>query len=169
VASIEQQLTSEAQRTERIADSVDRLSASLAHAPDAARREEALLSDIKALLEAGAASTRRVEEVLSQIPRIADAQRETMVSIGRQLDLLREGGDRGIDAMAEFRDAVSKLGEETGTATTVLKEMHADLVADDERLARLLEERTRRLTIIASLAVAVAAVATLVGFVALFH
>ncbi len=68
-------------------------------------------------LEDEATRLRRLEESLSQLPGLADAQRETMVAVGRQLDELRTAGDRNATSLSSVGDALSGLQESTGAAT----------------------------------------------------
>jgi hypothetical protein len=167
--SIQKHLEQQGQRAERMAHSLDRLAAILEHMPEASQTHADLLSSINELMETDTASAERALELLSQIPQVADAQRETMVSIGRQLDVLREGGERGTDTLADLQAAVLKLGEVTETSSAALKHMHADSVTREERLADLIREQTSRLTLFASLAITVAAIAVVLGLVAVFR
>lgn len=165
VKSIRGQVELQGQRAERMAQSLDRLAANLERFPEASQAQSQLLSDMNKLMEMEAVSTRHTEELLSQIPRVADAQLETMSSMGRQLDLLRKTGDCGADKLARLEEAVGRLSEATGASTAALKDMGVDSAARQDHLADLLRELTNRLTLLGWLMMAVVAV---VGAVLVF-
>lgn len=169
VESIQQHFRLQDERAERMTESLDRITDSLAGVPEASKAQSESLGEIRAQLQAGAAGAKRLEDSLSELPRIADAQRETMVSIGRQFDVLRESGDRGKDSVDELRQSVSRLEEATQASTNVLKDMDAGSTAREEQLAELVREQTRKLTLFALVVIALAAVAALVSVVALFR
>ncbi|UCC30178.1 MAG: hypothetical protein JSU86_18510 [Phycisphaerales bacterium] len=166
--SIQTHLASQAERSDIMARSLDRLAEGLAQVPEASRRHLELLSTISEAATADAASAKRVEEGLVQLPQLADAQRETMVSLGRQLDLSRQTSERVADTMDQFREAVTKLSEATGASTRTLREMHQEAEVRDERAASLLQVQTRRLTMFAWSAIGLAVIVAVVGLIALF-
>ncbi len=114
-------------------------------------------------MDADLLSAKRVEESLSQLPKLADAQRETMVSIGRQLNVSREAGERMVDTVRDVGQTVTKVGEATEASTRNIQEMRWDAAARDERVAVLLEEQTRRFAIFAWVAIGLAVVAVAAG------
>jgi hypothetical protein len=167
--SIRKQLEIQGQRMERMGHSLEQLGVILERLPEASQTQNEVLSAIKQLAESAVTGAARAEERLSQIPRIADAQRETMVSIGRQLDLLRESGDREMEALSGLEQAVSRLAETAGASTAALKELHDDSLARDRHLREGIEKQTKRLTLFSALAVSIAAIAIVLGLVALFR
>jgi septation ring formation regulator EzrA len=162
-------LASQAQHSDRMARSLDRLAASLANVPETSQKQSELLTTIRDEVSADAACTKRVEECISQLPHIADAQRETMVSIGRQLDLSRDTSERVAATMGEFQQTIGKVGEATSASTKALQEMRWDASARDERITDLLAVQSKRFALFAWSAIALAAVAAAVGLVALFR
>ncbi|MGD2109266.1 MAG: hypothetical protein PVI86_07725 [Phycisphaerae bacterium] len=161
-------LTAEAGNRERIAQVLDTVAAGLANAPDAATKQ---LESLTALREATAEQLvclKRIEESLSQLPQIADAQRETMVSVARQLDLAREASEKAASTNAQCKEVLDRLGEATNASTKTLQEMRWDVSARDAQISSLLSEHTRRFTWFAWSAIGVATVAAILGLVALF-
>lgn len=146
VESIQHHLTLQDQRAERLAPAIERLAEGLANLPATSKSQLDLLNRIHALLEADLAGSKRIEAVLSQIPQIADAQRETMVSMGRQLDVLREMGDRSVASATSLQDAMSELARTTTDGTSAIKQMHVDSASREEQVVALLETQTRRVT-----------------------
>ena len=168
VERLERHLASQAEHTERIAGSLDRLGAGVVDLPEAARQQSELLSAIHQEASAQLACAKRIEESISQLPQTADAQRETMVSIGRQLDLSKEASDRVAAIIAEHHEVLGKLAEATTATTKALQEMRWDVSARDAQFSTLLTQHTKRFTLFAWSAIGLAVVAAIIGLLALF-
>lgn len=169
VESIQRHLEVQEQRSASIAQSLERLAASLAHLPESSAAHRDILGSIGNEVESQTVVLQRLEDGLSQLPNLADAQRETMAVIGRQLDSTRQTGDRVIATLDGFQHAVSKLGDATTASTTVFREVHADASAREERMVAMLQEQTRRFTVFAMAAICVAVLAGVCGLVALLR
>ncbi len=169
VESVQKHLEQQGERAESMAGSLTRLAESLEHLPDTSKTQLEHLTRINHQMGVDGACVKRVEENLSQLPRLADAQRETMVSIGRQLDLSRQANDRVAATLDGFQQAVTLLSEATGTSTKVLQDIRWDASAREERVAAILREQTRRLTIFAAAAGAATIVVGLIGIIALLR
>jgi len=169
VESVEKHLELQSERGESMADALNRLAVSMEHMPEASKAQVELLSTIHHQMDVDSASDKRVDENLSQLPRLADAQRETMVSIGRQLDLSRQTGDRVGTTLDGFQQAVTLLGESTGASAKALQEMRLNASEREERVATLLHQQTRRLTFFAFAAVGASIVAGVIGLIALLR
>jgi len=165
---IERHLGAQTDHTERIAQLLDRLATGLANVPARTQQQAELLTAIRedASIQVGCA--KRVEESVSQLPQIADAQRETMVSIGRQLDLAREASERVAATIAENHEVLGKLGEATNASVKALQEMRWDVSARDAQISALLTEHTKRFTQFAFCAIGLAAIAATIACLALF-
>ena len=167
--AMREHMASQTQRGERMVDSLERLSGSLADAPSAARAQTELLTSICEAIGADAAAMKRVEASLSQIPTLADAQRETMVSIGRQLEVSSETNERVAGTMDEVRHAITKLGESTEASTKAVEKFRWDTAARDEKLGSLIQEQTRKMATFAWSAIALATVAAIIALVGLYR
>ncbi len=168
VESVQKHMELQSERSEAMADSLDRLADHLKHMPESSKAQVELLSTINHQMGVDSASLKRLDENLSQLPRLADAQRESMVSIGRQLDLTRQTGDRVGTTLEEFNQAVTHLGETTGASAKALQELRLNASAREERVAALLQNQTRRLTFFAVAALGASIVAAAMGLIALF-
>ena len=169
VTSLQEHFKLQDERGERMARSLDRVAESLAAVPGASQNQLESLARIHEQLQAEIATAKRLEELLSELPHIADAQRESMVSIGRQLDVMRDRGDNSTAALSELHQTVSRLGEAAGASTAVLKSFHVESAAREERTAELLERQTRRLTFFAWSVTVLAALAVVVSVVVLLR
>jgi hypothetical protein len=169
VESVQKHLEQQGERAESMAGSLTRLAESLDHMPETSKTQLELLSTMNHQMGVDGACVKRVEENLSQLPRLADAQRETMVSIGRQLDLSRQTNDRVATTLDGFQQAVTLLGEATGASAKALQDMRSDASSREERVATILQEQTRRFTIFAAVAVGLLLVAGVIGVIALIR
>ena len=165
---IERQLGAQTDHTGRITQLLDRLATGLANVPARTQQQAELLTAIREDASTQVACAKRVEESVSQLPQIADAQRETMVSIGRQLGLAREASDRMAATVAENHEVLGRLGEAMDASTKALQEMRWDVSARDAQISALLTEHTRRFTQFAWCAIGLAAVAATIACLALF-
>jgi gas vesicle protein len=169
IDAIQTHLASQAEESQRMARSLERLAESLSHVPDASRQELELLTRIQDSMTADLAGTKRIEDCLSQLPQLADAQREAMVSIGRQLDSSRETSERVASTLGEVQQAVGGLGEATDASAKAVQELRHDASARGERIAELVKDQTRRLTTLAWAMIGLAVVAAVVALVAVIR
>ena len=167
--AIEGHMESQADRSERIACSLDSLAQSLTGVPEAFRNQLDVLSNIRESVSDEQARSRRIEESLSQWPRVADAQRETMVSISRQLDESREANAGTTSAVQQCRDAFVKVEETAGASTRALERYTGETRAAAERMAMLLEEQAGRFRLFAWAAIGLAAVAAVIAVISLLR
>lgn len=145
VESIQDHLTSQAQRTDSIAVSLEKLAGSLAHLPDSASTQLGMLEKISDEVARSSGSARRLEDTLGQLPQLADAQREAMVSVGRQLEASCEATGEMASTLSGVRDVVAQVGETTTASTESLKNLRSELTNREQRVATLLSEQTGRL------------------------
>ena len=152
-----------------MARSLDQMSVSLSHSPEDSQKGLELLTNISESAAAGAVCAKRAEEGMMQLPQLADAQREAMVSMDRHLDVSQQTTERLTGTMTEVRQALTSLGEATEASTKGLSDMRCDAAARDERVAGLLQKQTMRLTMFAWSVLVLALVAAAVGLVALLR
>ncbi len=169
VDAIETHLGAQAKQSEKMARSLDRLAENMSHPQETSRRDLELLATINESAASTAASAKRTEDSLLQLPRIADAQRESMVSLRQQLDLSQQTDERVAGVMGEVQQTVSKLGESADASAKGLRDMRWEASACAEHIVKLMEAQTKRLTIFAFSAIALAVVAAAVGAFALFR
>ncbi len=169
IDSIHLHLAEQGRSMEGLRTTVDRVAESLSALGSASERQVDLLAGMGPRIEAGATAAKKSEESLSELPRIADAQRETMVSVARQLDLLHGSAEQSVGALTEFRGSVAHLGEAGDASLAALRELHADL---RDRETRFVEEYRRlaaKLVLIGWSFVGVAVVAMILALIGLFR
>lgn len=167
--SIERHMESQADRSERIACSLDRLAQNLTGVPEAFRHQLEVLSSIRETVTTEQDRASRIEESLSQWPRVADAQRETMVSISRQLDESRESNTRMASTVEECSGTFARVGETAAASTKAIERFAGDAAANTERVARLLEVQAGQFRVFAWSAIGLAGVAALVAIISLLQ
>lgn len=174
--AIERHMESQADRSERIACSLDSLAQSLTGVPEAFRHQLEVLANIRETVTAEQDRAGRIEESLAQWPRVADAQRETMVSISRQLDEAREANAGTSSAIEECRHAFAKVEETTSASTKALERYTGETRTGTQRMAALLEEQAdlqaglaSRFQLFAWAAIGLAGVAAVIAVISLLR
>ena len=166
IDAIQNHLASQAEQSRNIARSLERLAEGVSTLPDVSNRQLELLGSINESITADLDGKKRLEENLAQLPGLADAQREAMVSIDRQMDASRETHNRLAETLEGVGQSVARFGESSAGSSRVLELMRTDASAHAERVARLVEEQTRKFTIFAWSAIALASLAAVMGIVA---
>ncbi|MFQ5494574.1 MAG: hypothetical protein ACE5EX_04260 [Phycisphaerae bacterium] len=157
------------ERTERMVRTLEELTQSTKHGPETSRQQLELLASIRDATATQAAGTHRLEEELSQLPKVADAQRETMVAIGRQLDTAKESTERVARVMGGVEKTVGTIGEVSESSVKTLERIQSDLSSREDRLVAQLEHQGRRLSLLAWTAVGLAGAMAVMGLIALLR
>ncbi len=169
IDAIQNHLASQAEQSRNIARSLERLAEGVSTMPDASNRQLQLLGSIDESIAADIEGKKRLEENLAQLPGLADAQREAMVSIDRQMDASRETHQLLAQTLEGVGQSVARLGESSAGSSRALELMRTDASAHGERVARLVEEQTRKFTIFAWSAIGLASLAAVMGIIALIR
>lgn len=169
IDAIQHHLASQAEQSRNIARSLERLAEGVSTLPDASNRQLQLLGSINESIAVDLDGKKRLEENLAQLPGLADAQREAMVSIDRQMDASRETHQLLAKTLEGVGQSVAQLGESSAGSSRALEHMRTDASAHGARVARLVEEQTRKLTIFAWSAIGLASLAAVMGIIALMR
>lgn len=167
VESIQGHMRTQDERTDKIVESLGHIAESLAMTPEHSRAQVESLEKIMRQMEGDAVRARRLEENLTQLPALADAQRETMVGVGRQVDELRVSGESHAAAVSSLGDAISGLEQSTATASDALREIQRESASREDRLTDLLRDQNRRLTLFAYSALGLAVIVSVASLAAL--
>ena len=167
VESIQGHMRTQDERTEKMVESLGDIAESLAKTPEHSRAQVESLEQMKQQMEGDAARARRLEENLAQLPGLADAQRETMIGVGRQMDELRISGESNATAVCSLGEAISGLDQSTATASDALREIQRESASREDRLTDLLRDQNRRLTLFAYSAFGLAVIVSLACLAAL--
>ncbi len=164
--SLQKHFDTHEQRSGTIAESLEKLAAHLAPIPETSKAHSELLGAIRDGLEAHAARAKRIDESLSQLPQLADLQRETFVSIGRQLEVSRQTSERVAEVLNRFQQAVTVFGDATTASTAALREIQTDSAVKQQQMVKVLEDQTKRFTFFAGVAIAAALLVAVLGLAA---
>ncbi len=162
-------MSAQEERTEAIVRAVAVLNERLAELPEWGRRQEEALRRVAEASESQQGSMKRLEGELMQLPQLADALRETLVSVDRNLTDSTETARRVAVTVDELGSAVTRLSDTSETSAKKIEQFRWDLNARDDRMTMLLERQTQRLTWFALAAVGLGAVGVGIGVAALLR
>lgn len=169
VESVQRHLEAQGERSESIARSLETLANSMSHLPDASKAQIGLLERVSEEMTSQVGAIRRLEDVLSQLPPLADAQRESIVSLERHVESSRQTNESVTTALGGVRDTISACGESATASVAALKELRREYTGREERLAVLLEVQNQRLQHLTWLAIAAGVAALVTGVVGLIR
>jgi len=167
VESIQTHMETQDQHCAEMAQGLAALAGSLQQLPGATQAQIEALQRVEAQLEGQALRGRKLEENLAQWPRVADAQRETLAAVGRELELNREAGSETRATLEGLEEAVQALSSATELSTATMRRLQDDAAEREQQLAQVLQERTTRLTWFVAGVTALAAVALVIALAAL--
>lgn len=157
VGSIEDHLERQDRRSEATAEALDRLATALGPLTDVTTTQGETLLAIRDLIRAGDARVRCLEDNLVQWPKIADAQREATAAVNQRLDGAAATTERLAATLETFRGSVDLLGESVVGSANMIREAQRDDARRHDRWAARLESQSKRLTILASAVIGLAA------------
>lgn len=166
--NIQAHLAHQDDRSEAMVAALDKIVLGVADLPGLARQQLDVLTQLQELANSHQRSMKRLEGELMQLPRLADAQREALVSLDRRLADSRQTGERMVTTMDFFRGSVDRLSDSSELAAKRMEDFRWDASAREERVAKLLETQTRRLTMFAAAASVLALIGMVIGTIALF-
>ncbi len=168
IESIQKHLEAQDSRTQRIADGMENLAATIAKLPDSLKEQQAQLGAIVEQLETGNTRSGRLEAAIAEIPKLADAQRETFLAIRDEIDTGRQTQQRIAESMDGFREAVGSLTQASSTSSETLKSLFATTAASDERLMTLLTDQNKKFSRLFVMAMVLAAILAAANIVSVF-
>lgn len=169
VESIQDHLGQNSERSELMVRSLDRLADSLENLPESSRKQIEILESLHQEVAADAQRAVNMEQAISQLPQLADAQRETMVTISRRLEDSRETDEKLTSTLDSVEQSVTQMGEATIASAKTITMMRMEEASRQDRIAKLLEQQTERITLMATVAIVLAVAAVILGLVSLFQ
>ncbi len=124
------------------------------------------LGSIAEELKAGNKRGDHWQEVLAEFPKAAQAQREALISVTRQMEAVGDRDDKMTGSLDSLRDAVTALGDATTASSVAVKNLQMTAIEDSERTADLLEAQNKRFTMLFALTVTLTLVALVTGVLA---
>lgn len=147
------------QELDELTGLVDRLTGSVGGLPQIARQQSVSLRSLTSRMESQADTISRLEHTLAQIPHIAGAHREAMVSVSRQIEMLRETTNRSASVLQGCQTTLDRIDNASENAVEAVKELQAQMVAREARTAGLLIEQSRRMNLLGAVGLLLAGTA----------
>jgi chromosome segregation ATPase len=167
VNQIQEHLVHQDHRAEQMADSLTRLAHTLSELPSAMRQQADTLAGIAEQIEAGNRNTQVLSESLRDVPRLAAQQNETMSAINRQMEQANNLDSEITLSLQSFGQAVSGLSQSTQAQVSTLSRLSDQADQREGRLAELVTQQSKRLTVLFIIMIAVAVIATATAAAAL--
>ncbi len=127
------------------------------------------LASIAEELRAGNKRGDHWQEVLAEFPKTAQAQREALLSVTRQMEAVGDRDDKMTGSLDSLREAVTALGDATTASSVAVKNLQMTAIEDSERTADLLEAQNKRFTMLFALTVTLTVIALVTGVVAVIR
>ncbi len=142
------------------------ISASLAHVAQTLQVIQSVDGEQAATLSRIAEELRTANEratewgrAVTELPRIAESQRETLASVAKQMEATAERDGRLNDSLASFREAVTSLGDATTASSVAIKSLQMSSLEGSERIADLMRQQNHRFTMLFVLTIVLVIVA----------
>lgn len=169
VDAIQKHLTAQSERSELMTAALHRLADGLERFPEASKAELHLLERVAADSGATATNVKKLSDSLVQLPELADAQREALVTIHRELERGRESGQQVRETLGGVGRAIAALGEATASLRPMLDRMRTELSSGQDRLVLIVERQAARMTWFSAYALGAAGLGILFSLIALFR
>jgi chromosome segregation ATPase len=168
VDSIERHMEAQNEGTRQVVDAMGRLVNTVSELPETLKNQQRELASISEQLEAVGQMSARWESAADDLPRLADAQRDTLEAVRGHIDANRQGQERVSESMDAFRDAVGSLGDASTSSISVLKDLQRATASRDDSLCELIRDQNKKFTTLFIVAIVVAVVMAAGTLTALF-
>jgi hypothetical protein len=168
IQEIQTHLVTQADRSERICNSLEQLARSANDLPVIAREQAQALESIAANIEATGSRTQQMAEAMSEVPRLAKAQGEALMGINRQLEMAGEQRMMTSQTLDRITTAIGTLGTASQNHSERLRMISARADQEVETLTQMISTQNRRfiLLFVVTVILALAAVGG-IGFLAI--
>ncbi len=165
--AIQKHMATQEDRTEKIATGISQLSRSLAELPGATQQQVQLLSGIAAQLETTTVRTQQLSDAVGELPRVVRGQTDALTGVQRQLEMASESDAHLATSLQSFERSISRLGESSEHQANAMRELRAMSDEHQRRLGEIVEQQTRRFTIMLIIVAVLAGAGIVVSTVAL--
>jgi chromosome segregation ATPase len=169
VSSIKEHLESQVKSSDVLVDALDRLAEGIEGLPAAAKDEQQVLDRIGTDLSSGLGALKRLESALAHLPKLADAQRETIVAMNGELSRLRETDEKIATALNGVQQIMVELRDGIGRSAGVMRDFRTEMAERHEHLAAAIEQQVQRFLKLAVVAVALGGLAVVLGLIGLLR
>lgn len=162
IQEIQTHLVTQADRSERICNSLEQLARSANELPAIAREQAQTLDTIAAHIQITGNRTQQMAEALSDVPKLAKSQSEALSGINRQLEMAGEQRVLASQTLDRIGTALGTLSTSTQTQTERLKMIGAKTDQQVDLLTQMVARQNRRfiMLFVVTVALALATVGT---------
>lgn len=167
--SVREFMDGQAERTAKLEELFATISDHLVRMARAGSEQVDVLKEMNRRWEVETTARQSLDQKLARLPVLADAQRETMVSISRHLEAGRASLDRETAVLAELLTAVTAVSDATGASTRVVQQLLDQAEERERGTVEVLHTLTKRLTVVGTVLVALVAVLALFALLTLIR
>jgi hypothetical protein len=153
---------------QEICSSLSQMADTLNQIDVAGREQTEKLARIAEELRMGNERSVRWEEAIAQLPKMAEAQRESLSTVARQMEAVGRRDEQMSQSLDSFRDAVTSLSDASMASGVAVKNLQMSTLEAQERTAALVREQNKRFTMLFVVTLILAAVAILSGLLAIW-
>jgi len=153
-------------RTEQIATGISQLSRSLSDLPGITQQQVQLLSAIAAQLETTTVRTQQLSDAVGELPRVIRGQSEALTGVQRQLEMATESDAHLTSSLQSFERAINRFGESSENQAAATRELRLSSDEHQRRLGHIIEQQTRRFTVLMAVTAVLAGAGIIVGALA---
>ncbi len=165
VVSIKEHLEAQVQGADVLVGALDRLADGLERLPDAAKNELEVLERIGRDVAGTVGTLKRLESSVSQTPKLADAQREAVVTLTNELGRFRETDEKIAGVLEGVQGVMVELRDGIGRSAGAMREFRTEMAERHDTLAQLVEQQSRRFVGLATGAIILGSVAVILGII----
>ncbi|HNO77283.1 MAG TPA: hypothetical protein PKN33_04405 [Phycisphaerae bacterium] len=157
------------ERAVEFSTSLSSMASTLAEIQKGNNKQVDQLASIADELRAGNKRGDHWQEVLAEFPKTAQAQREALLSVTRQMEAVGDRDDKMTGSLDSLREAVTALGDATTASSVAVKNLQMTAIEDSERTADLLEAQNKRFSMLFAVTVTMTVIALITGVVAIMR
>jgi chromosome segregation ATPase len=169
IDAIKRHQQAQQERAAEVTDSLGQAASTLERIDATNRQQADQLAIIIEESRAGAQRTARWEDALGEFPKMAEAQREALAHVVRQLEQASRRDVELAGSLDSFRAAVQTLGDATTASSVALKDLQRASLEQQERIASLVGEQNKRFTMLFAVTLVLAATGIVAGIVSILQ
>ncbi|NOX59085.1 MAG: hypothetical protein GXP29_09540 [Planctomycetes bacterium] len=163
VESIREHQGRQDERAVEFSNSLSKMAETLGEIEQGNRQQVDRLANIADELRAGNERADHWQEVLAEFPKTAQAQREALVGVTKQMEAVGDRDEKMTGSLDSLREAVTALGDATTASSVAVKNLQMTAIEDNERTANLLEAQNKRFSMLFAVTVMFTVLALILG------
>ena len=169
MSSIQEHQRSQDVRATEISNSLAQIASTLSSVESGESYRAETLTRIADELHAGNERAEHWEDVITEFPKMAETQREALISVARQMEAVGSRDSQLAQSLESFRDAVSSLGDATTASSVAVKNLQMSALESHDRTAALMKEQNKRFVMLFVVTLVLVAVSVTTAVIALWN